>query len=114
MQHATLQNGAKATMGTTLCGLQSGPRRDKDAQSPQVTLTEFSRNSQDLPLWTQLGSRLPWTPLSPPHTQSGSIPMGGQEKSLAVTHGPLTKMRQVITRDNHQLARLGVPDELVS
>lgn len=40
--------------------------------------------------------------------------MGGQEKSLAVTQGSLTKMRQVITRDNHQLARLGVPDELVS
>lgn len=48
----------------------------------------------------------PYTELFHPH--------GWPEKSLAVTQGSLTKMRQVITRDNHQLARLGVPDELVS
>lgn len=42
MEHASLQDGTK----TMVCSV--GPRRDKDTQSPQVTLIEFSWNPQYL------------------------------------------------------------------
>lgn len=60
-------------------------------------------------LWTRLRLDAFLGPLVPTPYAELSTPTEGQESPWL----SLTKMRQVITRDNHQLARLGIPDELV-
>jgi hypothetical protein len=55
------------------------------------------------------------SPLSPPHSAGLSPPPpGGQHSPPPATRESLTKVRQVLTGDDHHLTRLGVPDKLVS